>query len=149
MSIESNIKSIVEDMGINYLFEDWSRANFELDKSLRSEDFNFPVCINLLPVSGMLSQANGYIKDASNCLVVFADKADFDFKGATNQVAVERMKTLAMIFISKCNESGKFEPITDSVRYSVLYDTLDVNITGVTVELTLKEATGRCAENLI
>lgn len=147
-NIEFGIKGIVEEMGVSYFFEDWSRANFKLDKVLRSNEVKFPVCINLLPVSGILSQANGLIKDASNCLIVFADKADLDFDGSSNNITVERMKNLAKLFIARCNESGKFEPITDGVRYSVLYDKLDVNLTGVTLELTLKEATGRCAEDL-
>lgn len=145
-SVEGKIKSIIEEMGISYLFEDWSRANLKLDKIACLKEGRFPCCINLLPVSGTFTFRSGLVKDGPNCLIAFADKAEFDFNGDDNQTVVERMKKLAMMFIGRCEESGFFEPIEGDIYYSVFYDKLDVNITGIVVEAKLKEAVGVCPE---
>lgn len=143
MTVEEKIRSVVEAMGIAYMFEDWSRANKKADKS------KYPLCINVLPVAGSLNFTMGLIKDSPYCLLAFVDKAKFDFNGEENDQIIERMKTLAKRFVVRCNESGLFEPITGQVKYSVLYDKLDVNVTGITIQLTLQESRGTCEYELL
>lgn len=135
-SVERKINSIVKDMGITYIFENWTTANKRLDK------MPLPAVINVLPVSGQLNVGKTMLKDYPNCMLCFADKADFDFSGVTNDAVIERCKNLAMEFILRANASGLFEQISGNVPYSVFYDKADVNITGITIELQLKETKG-------
>ena len=82
------------------------------------------------------------LRDFPNCMLAFIDKTDFDFDGKENDEVLERCKNLAMEFVLTANASGLFEPVTGDVRYSVLYDKLDVNVTGVVIELQLREKQG-------
>lgn len=141
--VETKIRQIVEQIGgLHYEFNDWTRLNATLDYA------NLPVCVNVLPVAGELSNKNGNLRDYPHCLIAFMDKAELDFDGAENEITVNRMKDFAKKFITQVNRSGLFEAINENVPYSIVYDTLDVNLTGVAIELQLKELTGDCAQNL-
>ena len=136
-SVERKIASVVETMGnLTYVFDNWHTANFQLDKE------SLPAVINVLPVSGVMNVTDRKLRDFPNCMLAFVDKADFDFDGKDNDEILERCKNLAMEFILTANASGLFEPISGDVRYSVLYDKLDVNVTGVVIELQLREKQG-------
>ena len=136
-SVERKIASVVETMGnLTYVFDNWHTANFRLDKE------SLPAVINVLPVSGVMNVTDRRLRDFPNCMLAFVDKADFDFDGKDNDEILERCKNLAMEFILTANASGLFEPIIGDVRYSVLYDKLDVNVTGVVIELQLMEKQG-------
>lgn len=136
-SVESKIAKVVEIMGnLTYIFDNWHTANFKLDK------MTLPAVINVLPVSGVLNVTDRKLRDFPNCMLAFVDKAGFDFDGKENDTVLERCKNLAMEFVLTANASGLFEPVTGDVRYSVLYDKLDVNVTGVVIELQLREKQG-------
>lgn len=136
-SVERKIASVVETMGnLTYVFDNWHTANFRLDKE------SLPAVINVLPVSGVMNVTDRKLRDFPNCMLAFVDKADFDFDGKDNDEILERCKNLAIEFILTANASGLFEPISGDVRYSVLYDKLDVNVTGVVIELQLREKQG-------
>ncbi|MFR9166362.1 MAG: hypothetical protein ACLVKO_09185 [Dysgonomonas sp.] len=137
--VQEKIKQIVETIPeLNYIFNDWTRANVQLDYD------RLPACVNVLPVSGQLHLHNGIFRDYPNCLIAFLDLADLDFDGEENEATVERMKAYARRFIMAVNRSGLFHPIPDTVSYSVVYDMLDQNLTGVTIEVQLKELQGDC-----
>ena len=139
MRVDQKIKQIVEGIeGLSYEFNDWTRANVELD------DQDFPTCLYILPVSGKLYNKNGNFRDYPNALIAFLDKADLDFDGEENEPIVERMKDYAKKFILAVNNSGEFDPIPKDTPYSVVYDKLDVNITGVAIQVQLKELQGSC-----
>lgn len=136
-SVERKIASVVETMGnLTYVFDNWHTANFRLDKE------SLPAVINVLPVSGVMNVTDRKLRDFPNCMLAFVDKADFDFDGKDNDEILERCKNLAIEFILTANASRLFEPISGDVRYSVLYDKLDVNVTGVVIELQLREKQG-------
>lgn len=137
MTVEQKIKSVVEQMdGVTYIFDNWQTANIRLDK------LPLPVVLNLLPVSGTLNLGATQMKDFPNCMIAFMDKIDLDFDGTENDSVVERCKSLAKEFILLINRSGMFEPISGDVPYSVFYDKLNVNVTGITISLQLKEVSG-------
>lgn len=141
--VQEKIKEIVESInGLDYLYNDWTRANIELD----FDKVNLPVCINVLPVSGQLFNKNGNFRDQPNCLIAFLDMAELDFDGEENEGTVERMKTFAKQFILAVNRSGKFAPIPETIPYSVVYDMLDQNLTGITIQIQLKELIGDCVK---
>lgn len=136
MTVEEKIKSIVGEMDINYLFENWQNANVRLDSE------KLPACINILPVSGVFNLRRNQIKDFPNCMLAFVDQTEFDFKGPDNDKIIERCKAKAKEFIFRLNQSGLFEEVEGDIGYSILYDKLDVNVTGVVLSLTIKEIKG-------
>lgn len=137
MTVEERIKKVVENMGISYVFDNWTTANVKLD------NVTFPAMVNVLPASGRFVVGKARLSDAPNCMFAFLDKTDFDFDGTENDAIIERCKVLAKKFIKEINESGSFEQIEGDVPYSVVYDKLDVNVTGVLIEMQVKEAIGQ------
>lgn len=135
-SVERKIASIAEQLGITYLYDNWATANVRLDKE------KMPVMINVLPVSGKFSLSRVQIRDCPNCMLAFADLAELDFDGVDNDEVIECCKSHAIDFIKGLNNSGLFEPVDGDITYSVFYDKLDVNITGIVIELQLKEVHG-------
>ena len=138
MRVDEKVKAIVEGMGLTFVFNDWTRANLSLDASC------LPACVYLLPVSGTLANKNGNFRDWPNAMIAFLDRAELDFNGESNEPAVERMKALAKRFIAEVNRSGMFSPLPAETPYSVVYDQLDANVTGVVLNVQLKELQGSC-----
>lgn len=136
-SVERKINKVVQMMGnLHYVFDNWHTANFRLDNE------SLPAVINVLPVSGEFNVTRNRLRDWPHCMLAFIDRTDFDFDGKENDKVLERCKNYAMEFILTANASGLFEQIDGSVNYSVLYDKLDVNVTGVVLDLQLKEKDG-------
>ena len=123
-------------MGVTYVYDDWAGANVELDRVSQ------PSIINLLPVSGKLYFKNNQFKDEPNCMLAFADRTDFEANTIENNNVIEKCKRRSMEFFHRLNQSGLFEPVPEELPYSVFYDKLDENITGVCIEVRLKEITG-------
>ena len=136
-SVERKIASVAAKLeGVTYLYDNWATANVRLDR------LEFPAIINLLPVSGRFDISRTQLRDCPECMIAFADKTRFDFDGVETDEVIERCKALAVRFILELNKSGLFEWTSTDIRYSVFYDKLDVNITGIVVELNLKEVKG-------
>ena len=141
MRPDEKVKKIVEGIeGLNYHYNDWSRANVTLD------DLPLPVCLYVLPASGQFLNKNGNLRDYPNAMIAFLDKAEFDFDGEENEPTVERMKMFARKFILAVNRSKMFNPLPENIPYKVFYDLLDVNLTGVAIEIRLEELIGLCID---
>ena len=120
MTVEQKIKKIVDSMeGVSYLFDNWQTANIRLDK------IKLPAVLNLLPVSGTFNLGRQQLRDCPNCMMAFMDKTKFDFDGTENDAVIEGCK----------NKAG-------DIPYSVFYDKLDVNVTGIVIQLKLEEIMG-------
>ena len=124
-------------MGIRYLFASMYEANLLIGEG------DFPVLIDVLPVSGSVSVQLGLVKDAPNCLLFFCDKTSLDYEAEREQPTVARMKQLAFLFMAEANRSGFFEPIAEAT-YEIMYDRMDVAVSGIALSLTLKDAIGEC-----
>lgn len=137
-TVEGKVRAIVEAMGsdVSYQFMNWAQANVELDRIEK------PTVVYVLPVSGKLNVAWNQIKDRPESFIAFVSSTEYDFDGEENDNIIEAMKRLAMRFIRTLNESGLFEQIENDVPYSVLYDHLDQNVTGVVITPILKELVG-------
>ena len=136
-SVERKIASVAAKLeDVTYLYDNWATANVRLDR------LEFPAIINLLPVSGRFDISRTQLRDCPECMIAFADKTRFDFDGVENDEVIERCKALAVRFIRELNKSGLFEWTSTDIRYSLFYDKLDVNITGIVLELNLKEVVG-------
>lgn len=135
--VRQRIKTIAARLGVRYVFASMNEANVILD------DGEFPVIIDVLPTSGSVTIRQGFFKDAPNCLLFFCDKTELDYEAEREQPTIARMKQLAFKFISVANASGYFEPIYDA-SYQIMYDKLDVAVSGVALSITLKDAIGVC-----
>lgn len=143
-SVEKKIKSVAESMvGFTYVYEDWTRADLRLDR------LPLPAIINLLPVSGAMSLKMDKFKDKPNCMFVFVDKVNKDADGKDNDAVFERMKSAAMVFIARMNDSGLFDPIEGDIPYSVILEKLSPIVTGISISVQVKEAKGVCTRNLL
>jgi len=144
MRVDLKIKAIVEQMhGISYEFNDWTRANVNFD------NLPLPCCLNVLPPAGQLNFKNGNVRDRVYAQIAFLDKTDFDFEGEENEIIVEKMKKYAVQFVYLANESRLIKILPETINYSVVYDKLDVNVTGVVLSATIEEFQGVCIENFI
>lgn len=137
-TVEGKVRAVVESMGadVDYLFMNWAQANVELDRIEK------PTVVYVLPANGNLNVAWNQIKDKPESFIAFVASTEFDFEGEANDNVIEAMKRLAMRFMRTLNESGYFEPIENDVPYSVLYDHLDQNVTGVVIRPILEEIEG-------
>lgn len=143
-SVEKKIKSVAESMvGFTYVYEDWTRADLRLDR------LPLPAIINLLPVSGAMSLKMDQFKDKPNCMFVFVDKVNKDADGYDNDAVFERMKSAAMVFIARMNDSGLFDPIEGDIPYSVILEKLSPIVTGISISVQVKETKGVCTRNLL
>lgn len=135
--VRQRIKTIAARIGVRYLFASMYEANLVIG------DGDFPVLIDVLPISGRVSINLGLFKDAPNCLLFFCDKTALDYNAEKEQPTIARMKQLAFEFIAEANRSGYFEPITEA-SYDIMYDRMDVAVSGVALSLTLKDDIGVC-----
>lgn len=141
--VKDKIKKIVSEMGrLHFIYDDWARTNIRLDNE------QLPAFVFVLPASGQMHLKNNSFRDAPDCLFAFLSKAEFDFDGEENELTVDKMKKEAQRFIVALQKSGMFEPITDPIDYTVAFDELDVNLTGVVLSLRIKEVAGSCVNTL-
>ena len=141
MTIEDKVRSIANEQfsEFSYVFEDWYTADKVVEKTA------LPAIIFILPVSGILQYGqHGRIRDAENCAIAFVDKVDKEADGRDNETFYNEMKTTARAFINALNASGFFNPIEGDVAYNVIYEQLSSIVTGVVLQLQLKELVGRC-----
>jgi hypothetical protein len=142
MRIDEKIKQIVDSLGgLTFEFNDWTKLNYKLSQK------NLPVCMYLLPVSGSFLNKNNNMRDRPKALIAFLVLSELDFEGETNEPTVERMKQYAKRFIAAVNKSGMFKPISEITHYSVVYDKLDDNVTGVVIDIELEELIGDCVSD--
>lgn len=137
-TVESKIRHIVKSMDedVEYMFANWAQANVSLDKVRK------PTIVYVLPPSGNIDISWRQVIDSPNSQIAFVCNTEFDFDGKENDGIVEAMKRLCVRFILALNKSGLFSPLDGSIQYRVLYDYLDVNVTGIVIEPTLIEEKG-------
>lgn len=138
ITVESKVRKVVETMNedAEYLFMNWSQANVAMDAITK------PTIVYVLPPSGKLDFGYARVKDYPETQIAFLSPTDFDFDGTENDNIIEQMKRLAIKFVKVLNESELFELIEGEQPYQVVYDFLDQNVTGVVLNLTLKEVKG-------
>lgn len=137
MTVQEKIASVATRFKeAEYRFMNWAMLNVELDHVEK------PTICYILPASGTLTPKRSATlwRDAPQTQIAFLVPTDFDFDGAENDDLIETMKDLAKQFVRALNASGHFEMIDDQeLPYRVAYDTLDDNVTGIILDITLKE----------
>lgn len=137
-TVEGKVRKVVESMlaDVDYYFMNWAQANVQLDQIKK------PTIVYVLPATGVMDVSWGQIKDKPETFIAFVDNSELDFEGEENDCVIERMKRLAMRFVKALNESGLFEIIEGNLPYSVLYDHLDQNVTGIVIHPVIEELEG-------
>lgn len=136
-TVEGKVRTVAKTVrGINYIYNDWTKANVDLDK------VPTPCIIFIQPASGNFDIHNGKVKDMPDAAIAFLDRTVHDDDAVSEDCVVERMKRLALLFIDALNKSGYFETIQGVVKYQVPIDTTDSIVSGVIIEPVLKETTG-------
>lgn len=139
MNIDSKIAEVCQRIkGITYHFNDWTRANVDLDR------VSMPVLINILPIKGGTILKNGKVRETRNAVFGMLDISGNDDTAEEDIATVQRMREFKLKLLIAINNSGYFEPIEGEVSDEVSKDTLDVNVTGVVFEIKLIEKNGTC-----
>ena len=135
-TVEKKIHKIVDTLGVNYMFKNGAQANNDIDH------VDGPTVIYILPPSGELDFHYTSVKDYPQSQIAFVASTEFDFEGEENDNIIEQMKRLCIRFVVELNKSGLFEPIEGRLRYRVLYDHFDQNVTGIVITPPLIEEEG-------
>ena len=137
MTVQEKIKSIATRIeGTAYLFMNWAQTNVALDT------IDKPTIVYVLPPSGTLNVKYASVTDSPLTQIAFLVKTDCDFDSTEIDEVFERMKGIFNEFLREYNKGEYFEPIEGTIPYQVVYDGLDVNVTGIIVTLTLVELEG-------
>lgn len=141
-TVEGKVRAIVASMNENvkYVFYNWAQANVALDTIL--DTITQPTIIYVLPPSGKLDVVWNEVRDKPEAQIGFLCSTEFDFDTVENDNIIEAMKRLCARFLKELNKGKYFEPIEGEVRYKVLYDHLDQNVTGILISPPLEELEG-------
>lgn len=138
-TIENKVRRVVDTIsGVDYLFMNWTQANVALDNIKK------PTIVYVLPPSGTfsISGTQGRLYDKPETTIAILAPTDFDFEGGENDNILEGMKRIAVQLIRAINASDDFENISGDIKYQVVYDHLDINLTGIMLTLELSETEG-------
>lgn len=139
MNIDDKITEICKRVdGLTYHFNDWTRANVDLDNVV------LPVLINILPVKGGSILKNGKVRETRNAIFGMLDLSGNDNTAEEDITTVQRMREFKLKLLIELNNSGYFEQIEGEIVDEVSKDTLDASVTGIVFELKLTERNGTC-----
>lgn len=155
MKIEEIVRSIAEGIGCSYVYESRLSANLVFDEFRRDDEseelvhpdgYTFPLLHFLQVTDGTLkvSEATGQIRDASQCVISFADAMPYQAEGRDTIPIVQRLADKAIEFVGAVNRCPLLMPISGDVRYEVAYDREDANLCIITISLTLEQSVGVC-----
>lgn len=135
-TVEGKVRSIVEPLGVNYAYNDWTRVNMDFDH------LEYPAVVFIQPVSGNLKVANEQIRDQPDCQFAFLDRTAHDDNAVSEDCVIERMKRLCYRFIKAFNASRLFDPLPEDIRYQSVVDRLDQGVSGIIISPRIKEKKG-------
>lgn len=137
-TVEAKVASIAAKMVrvCDYRFMNWAQTNESIDSMTR------PTIVYILPPSGELDISYHDARDFPLTRIAFLANTELDFEGDENDGIIEYMKRLCVTFIMYLNESGLFSKVYGRVSYQVVYDHLDDNVTGIIVDIPLREEQG-------
>ena len=138
------LKDIAADMGVAYIFADWSRANLVLDGARLREE-GLPVILDIMPAAGTIVARTGMLVTTSERMVWFLDATRMDSTSSEDATTVADMLALARQFIARVNACGDYRPI-DSTQWQAEWSMLDENVSGVCLTFNLVPFAGECIE---
>ena len=135
MSLLKKIKTIVEAMEIEFLYDNGGGLDILIDRS----DLHDNKCV---AYAFLLS--NSTLKDnkeSANFGIFFAKMTDFDFDSLENDTLQEECKVIAAKFIDNVLQGNQLT-ISGDISLQYFYDEFSVNVTGIAVNATFEETQG-------
>ena len=88
------------------------------------------------------------VREVASVAVGFlAVQPAIDFDGRQNDLLVTQMKDCAIDFVYRITSGGTLAITDETIKIRSVYDLNDRNLTGVFLEITLKEVQGQCIES--
>lgn len=117
----------------------------EIDTKL--EYAQLPVIFILSSEQGACHQRVGQWFDEERVLIGFYDRVRRDAYAEDNAAVFSVMREAAKMFVNEVNKTGYFEYVTD-FSYFPDEEQFSSNLSGLTIDLTLKHAEGECLNYL-
>lgn len=137
-SVEARVHEVATNFApFTYISGDWREIDLKADKA------DLPFILFVIPEQGSVRMVQGLYFDSVRCLVGFFDRVNRDAYAEDNAAVYQAMRATGLRFIEALNQSGYFEPITET-RYNIYTEQLASNVTGVVFDLTLRQAKGMC-----
>ena len=135
MSLLKKIKSVVEAMKIEFLYDNGGGLDILIDKS----DLHDSKCVAYAFLMSNSTLRDG--KESANFSIFFAKMTEFDFDSLENDTIQEECKAIAAKFIDNVLQGNELT-INGDISLQYFYDEFSVNVTGVAVNATFEETTG-------
>lgn len=100
-----------------------------------------PIAFAYLLKGGEVDVQRNQLREGVNLAVFFCKKTEFDFNSEENERIIDDCKRLAFGWLSLMRKSGYFETV-GSITTERVYDTTTDILTGIAVNVTLRELQG-------
>ena len=100
-----------------------------------------PIAFAYLLKGGEVDVQRNMLREGVNLAVFFCKKTEFDFNSEENERLIDDCKRLAFGWLSLMRKSGYFETV-GSITTERVYDTTTDILTGIAVNVTLRELQG-------
>ena len=100
-----------------------------------------PIAFAYLLKGGEVDVQRNQLREGVNLAVFFCKKTEFDFNSEENERLIDDCKRLAFGWLSLVRKSGYFETV-GSITTERVYDTTTDILTGIAVNVTLRELQG-------
>ena len=100
-----------------------------------------PISFAYLLKGGEVDVQRNQLREGVNLAVFFCKKTEFDFNSEENERLIDDCKRLAFGWLSLMRKSGYFETV-GSITTERVYDTTTDILTGIAVNVTLRELVG-------
>lgn len=100
-----------------------------------------PIAFAYLLKGGEVNVQRNELREGVNLAVFFCKKTEFDFNSEENERLIDDCKRLAFGWLSLLRKSGHFE-VVGSITTERVYDTTTDILTGIAVNVTLRELQG-------
>ena len=100
-----------------------------------------PIAFAYLLKGGEVDVQRNMLREGVNLAVFFCKKTEFDFNSEENEILIDDCKRLAFGWLSLLRKSGYLETV-GSITTERVYDTTTDILTGIAVNVTLRELQG-------
>lgn len=135
MSLIKKIKSVVENMGLEFMYDNGGGLDILIEKS----DLTDGKCVAYSFLMSNSTLSDG--KESANFSIFFAKMTEFDFESIENDDLQQQCKEVAANFIDEILE-GNILTIKGDVALTYFYDEFSVNLTGVAINAIFEETAG-------
>ena len=122
------------------LYESPYFANIKIDRKPAPYGILYLIAVAELDLTNNL-------KETAEMEVFFADTVQFGADGMTQQTIIDKMMDLAKEFVALL-KADKTVVIDDNIRMVSSYAKFDKNVTGVSIQFTIRERQSKCLDSI-